>query len=306
MAAPLLLLLLLAVAAAEKNKHYHVGSLCKNHFLQQQYRKIDGALLRSQNEPNLDCVITFQTDTILQRFMLRFDQLQLDCNDHLLVYDGAHTNGHHKADLSCRHTRQSVGTIYTRTNFVTLKYKTDGWGTDSNGFQLVITAFKEKTELTCREFRCARKEFCVSTDLLCDGVNHCGDNSDETTTSLCADELKATKIWGVHLAVFGAVAGSVGVVLLALTVGVVVCCCRRRRRRDREPPPGAAHDAAGRIETCSRNGRPAAENRPAENRRPPAIGRRLTDSKTNCRSVTTSWALFSAAAPSVIRWCLAD
>ena len=57
--------------------------------------------------------------------------------------------------------------------------------------------------------------------------------------------MKATKIWGVHLAVFGAVAGSVGVVLLALTVGVVVCCCRRRRRRDREPPPGAAHDAAG-------------------------------------------------------------
>ena len=77
----------------------HVGSLCKNHFLQQQYRKIDGALLRSQNEPNLDCVITFQTDTILQRFMLRFDQLQLDCNDHLLVYDGAHTNGHHKVGL---------------------------------------------------------------------------------------------------------------------------------------------------------------------------------------------------------------
>ena len=26
----------------------------------------------------------------------------------------------------------------------------------------------------------------MSTDLLCDGVNHCGDNSDETTTSLCA------------------------------------------------------------------------------------------------------------------------
>lgn len=74
----------------------HVASLCKSHFLQQLYRKIDGAVLRSQNEPNLDCLITFQTETVLQRFMLRFDQLQLDCNDHLLVYDGAHATGNYK------------------------------------------------------------------------------------------------------------------------------------------------------------------------------------------------------------------
>nr|CAD7439114.1 unnamed protein product [Timema bartmani] len=49
-----------------------------------------------------------------------------------------------QSDLSCRNTRQSVGSIYTRTNFVTLKYVTDGWGTESNGFKLVITAFKDK------------------------------------------------------------------------------------------------------------------------------------------------------------------
>uniref|UniRef100_A0A1B0A2I4 Uncharacterized protein n=1 Tax=Glossina pallidipes TaxID=7398 RepID=A0A1B0A2I4_GLOPL len=54
------------------------------------YRKIDGAVLWSQNERNLDCIITFQTHSILQRFMLRFDMLQLDCNDHLYIYDGAH------------------------------------------------------------------------------------------------------------------------------------------------------------------------------------------------------------------------
>ena len=114
--------------------------------------------------------------------------------------------------MSCRHTRQSVGTIYSRTNFLTLKYVTDAWGTDTNGFHLVITAFKDKSrfcviqssfsffrflfilffnflstaELVCRDFRCAQKDFCISTDLLCDGVNHCGDNTDETTTSLCA------------------------------------------------------------------------------------------------------------------------
>lgn len=74
----------------------HMSSLCKNHFLQQLYRKIDGAVLWSQNERNLDCVVTFQTHSILQRFMLRFDMLQLDCNDHLYIYDGSHAVGAHK------------------------------------------------------------------------------------------------------------------------------------------------------------------------------------------------------------------
>jgi hypothetical protein len=73
-----------------------MSSLCKNHFLALLYRKIDGAVLQSQNERNLDCVITFQTHSILQRFMLRFDLLQLDCNDHLFIYDGAHAVGSYK------------------------------------------------------------------------------------------------------------------------------------------------------------------------------------------------------------------
>lgn len=232
-----ILLLFFRLASAEKNKHYHVASLCKTHFLQQLYRKIDGAVLRSQNEPNLDCTITFQTETILQKFMLRFDQLQLDCNDHLLVYDGAHAIGNYMADLSCRHTRQSVGTIYSRTNFLTLKYVTDAWGTDTNGFHLVITAFKDKTELVCRDFRCAQKDFCISTDLLCDGVNHCGDNTDETTTSLCADQDLHSKIFGLNIPVFGAVAGSVGAVLLcAIIAGIVICCCRRKRTTNQAQP----------------------------------------------------------------------
>lgn len=58
-----------------------------------------GAVLWSQNERNLDCVVTFQTHSILQRFMLRFDMLQLDCNDHLYIYDGSHAVGTHKVRL---------------------------------------------------------------------------------------------------------------------------------------------------------------------------------------------------------------
>lgn len=145
--------------------------LCRNHFLTQVYRKIEGATIWSQNERNLDCVNTFQTNSILQRFMLRFDMLQLDCNDHLYIFDGAHATGTAKVscfsmiyiiwssftfnylqwncfqyDLSCRNTKQTVGAIFTQTNFITLQYRTDGWGTDTNGFKLVITAVKDPSE----------------------------------------------------------------------------------------------------------------------------------------------------------------
>lgn len=46
-------------------------------------------------------------------------------------------------DLSCKNTKQTVGAIFTRTNYVTLKYVTDAWGTDANGFKMVITAVKD-------------------------------------------------------------------------------------------------------------------------------------------------------------------
>ena len=53
-------------------------------------------MIESESEADLDCVLTFQTDSILQRFMLRFESLALDCNDHLYIYDGAHAFGHYK------------------------------------------------------------------------------------------------------------------------------------------------------------------------------------------------------------------
>ncbi len=37
-----------------------------------------------------------------------------------------------------------------------------------------------------------------------------------------------SKILGLNIPVFGAIVSSVGVVLIALTAGIVVCCCRKR------------------------------------------------------------------------------
>ncbi|XP_045535197.1 uncharacterized protein LOC106712749 [Papilio machaon] len=209
---------------AEKSKFYYMDSLCKDHFLQRQYRKLDGGVLWSRNERNLDCTVTFQTHSILQRFMLHFDMLQLDCNDHLYVYDGAHATAPPKADLSCRNTKQQVGALFTRSNFVTLKYVTDNWGTDANGFKLVITAVKDPIpEHGCKEFRCKQREFCVSADLACDGVDHCADGSDEDTAALCPENGGAG---GGGLWLMGAAGG--GVLALAAAALALCCYCRRR------------------------------------------------------------------------------
>ncbi|XP_049831185.1 uncharacterized protein LOC126272400 isoform X2 [Schistocerca gregaria] len=231
---------LFSAAAAEKNKYYHMQQLCKNHFLQQLYRKIDGAVLQSQNERNLDCVITFQTHSILQRFMLRFDLLQLDCNDHLFIYDGAHAVGSYKSDLTCRNTESTVGAIYTRTNFVTLKYVTDGWGTDSNGFRLVVTAFKDKKH-ACEDFRCTR-EFCIDTDLVCDDVNHCGDASDEAGSTVCPQS-GPRSVLGLSPTMLVVAVVSALLLLSAAAAALAVCLCRRSRGRrgplpsTPQPPP---------------------------------------------------------------------
>nr|XP_022918973.1 uncharacterized protein LOC111427861 [Onthophagus taurus] len=219
-----LLVTLPNLSTAEKSKHYSMQALCKTHFLQQLYRKIDGAVLWSKNERNLDCVITFQTHSILQRFMLRFDFLQLDCNDHLYIYDGAHAVGTYKFDLSCRNT-QKFGPMYTRTNYVTLKYVTDSWGLDSNGFKLVITAVKDQKH-ACTEFRCTPSDFCIATDLVCDNINHCGDGSDESSSNLCQNNETGT-ILGLEMTWFVVLIVSTLLVLLVCIVAVSICLCRR-------------------------------------------------------------------------------
>lgn len=85
---------------------------------QANYQIIDGAVVTSKNERNLDCVITFQTLSVLQRFMLRFERLKIDCNDHLYIYDVANAVGSFKVGI-CITTANSpltsiqlVGIIY--------------------------------------------------------------------------------------------------------------------------------------------------------------------------------------------------
>ena len=61
-------------------------------------RTVDGVVLESRDERDEDCVITFQTESILEKFLLKFERLQMDCNDHLYIYDGAHATGAYRVN----------------------------------------------------------------------------------------------------------------------------------------------------------------------------------------------------------------
>ncbi|XP_065210586.1 uncharacterized protein loaf isoform X2 [Planococcus citri] len=220
----------LPVVSSEANKYFDMRGLCKTQFMQSIYQQIDGAVLISKNERNLDCVVTFQTLTVLQRFMLRFDRLKIDCNDHLYIYDVANAVGPYKADLTCRNTTDAFGVMFTGSNYVTLRYVTDAWGTEVNGFELLITAFKNQSVQTCFDFRCAYKNHCISKDLICDGLNHCLDGSDETLP--CSNK-NGVMLLGMNLSTMVIGIVSICLSILVLLVALITCLCRG----DRQPTP---------------------------------------------------------------------
>ncbi|KAG5685045.1 hypothetical protein PVAND_014247 [Polypedilum vanderplanki] len=213
--AALLLSSFIGFCSSEPSITYQISQLCEkpqNHFLS-TYRKIDGAEIISKNERNLDCILTFQTHSILQRFMLRFEVLSLDCNDHLLIYDGAHAAGLHN-------------------------------------FRLVLTAIKDSKH-TCKDFRCTTKEFCISPDLLCDNVNHCEDGSDEAIGTLCKAPINDS-IFGMTSEWIVVITICTLLMMLACGVGISICICRRSTSRNvsvkgqmASTTMTASHDANG-------------------------------------------------------------
>src|SRR5699024_12656722 len=54
----------------------HISSLCVGERNYPQYKIVHGAVLTSEGENDLECAITFQTGSILQKFMIRFERLR--------------------------------------------------------------------------------------------------------------------------------------------------------------------------------------------------------------------------------------
>ena len=114
------------------------------------------------------------------------------------------------------------GFIITRTNFVTLRYRTDSWGTNTNGFTLIITAFRQALgEQGCDQsmHQCAAG-MCVSGDLVCDGVGHCGHGEEEDG---CA---------GTSVSMVSIIGVLCGLLVLVSAAGTAACVwtCRQEQR----------------------------------------------------------------------------
>lgn len=113
-----------------------------------------------------------------------------------------------------------------------------------NKFQSALFYFAEHA---CTEFRCNLREFCIAMDLVCDGINHCADGSDESSSTLCqsesffprppiffrfdesfivADNENGT-ILGMEVTWFVVAVVSTLLVLLVCIVAISICLCRR-------------------------------------------------------------------------------
>lgn len=63
-------------------------------------------------------------------------------------------------------------------------------------FRFQITAIKDPKH-ACRDFRCQGNGFCIHPELLCDGVNHCSDGSDESVNAKCQSKSSVTACQGL-------------------------------------------------------------------------------------------------------------
>eukprot|EP00090_Calanus_glacialis_P044965 TRINITY_DN8087_c0_g1_i1.p1 TRINITY_DN8087_c0_g1~~TRINITY_DN8087_c0_g1_i1.p1 ORF type:complete len:322 (-),score=58.67 TRINITY_DN8087_c0_g1_i1:1715-2680(-) len=225
------------LVSGRKNENYAVSQVCSEskdgNFMSNIPKTVDGVVLDSRDERDEDCVISFQTESILEKFLLKFDRLHMDCHDHLYIYDGAHATGAWRAHISCDSEPSSVGSkgfIITRTNFVTLRYQTDSWGTENNGFTLIITAFKNSQTFGCTDgFECD-SFLCISSDLVCDNVSHCGHGEDETANNNCS----GSSLYALLGLEVGQVIGAASLLLLLLVSGGTaawIWTCRQDRER---------------------------------------------------------------------------
>lgn len=138
----------------------------------------------STTEIDSNCTFILKTKSVRQRFLVRFEDLKLDCNDHLKLFDGDMNYGQPSIkDYSCRDNIANVELIQTTSAFLTVSYTSDKRSKQGDGFRFVATAFHpiddNRWDRCPSDHSLCRSELCIPKSLFCDGVNHCVDNSDE-------------------------------------------------------------------------------------------------------------------------------
>ncbi|CAF0745051.1 unnamed protein product [Adineta ricciae] len=167
--------------------------------------RIEGALLMSHSysksasySPYEDCYMTFKARRANNQIRIRILSLDLNdihggvnCLDALRFYKSAYINREDRLNtVECGQlTGREKINVVSPTGIVTAHFSTDGGNVSGLGFKVVLTAFRSANKTDpCDElndeFLCNNQE-CISNLLLCDGVPHCLDGSDESPYRLC-------------------------------------------------------------------------------------------------------------------------
>jgi hypothetical protein len=91
-----------------------LSQLCKGQFPPQMHREIDGAVIISKNEKNLDCSVTFVAEYVTQKFLIRFDEFHMECGDQLNIYDSSTAVGNARV----RDMNRIIPILYIHMNIV--------------------------------------------------------------------------------------------------------------------------------------------------------------------------------------------
>lgn len=163
----------------------HIAQICAGKSQFPFTKRVEGAVLTSQSDTDINCTITLRTKSSHQHFVIRFEQLKLGCNDHLKMFDGDLDYGQPSIkDFSCRDNLANVQPIKTTGTYLTLRFSSDYKAKQDDGFRLVVTAVMDPTVSECPpDYAYCRNRLCISRSLFCDDVNHCVDNSDEESCS---------------------------------------------------------------------------------------------------------------------------
>ncbi|CAF1214171.1 unnamed protein product [Adineta ricciae] len=182
-----------------------IDGMKRSHVCGDGYR-IEGALLKSYPysrgqtySPYEDCYMTFQarrSNNLIRIRILTMDindiHRGINCLDSLRFYKSPYILEKDKLNsVECGQLNESQNfSFISPTGVVTVHFSTDGGNVNGLGFKVVLTSFHYPSHLhpcdsTDDEFLCGNGE-CISSSLLCDGVPHCLDGSDEGYNHSCS------------------------------------------------------------------------------------------------------------------------
>lgn len=178
------------------------------------------------------CTLSIESWSFQNRLMVHFEEVKLNADGRCLdsnldILDGPTEMSPRITGYpnSCVHAGNLMSRSFETTDkHMTLRFHGNGTLNNNAVIKAVVVSFNGGT---CRsyEHQCFNGR-CIMNDLVCNGHNPCGDNSDCPTTATLPQEIDKKD----HVMLVVAVASSATLLILAVIVGVLFICYRSRHK----------------------------------------------------------------------------